>query len=116
MHLRAGRRVRVSLRQRSRLPLPRRVHVQGSRRRDDGHEGDGMQRGLILGALLVAGRASAEPPVAPSDISDQNIGAELGLAAGGRVTPGGLRIAGHYLYQLNDVDWFDGSIGFTYGG
>jgi len=31
------------------------------------------------------------------------------------VTPGGLRIAGHYLYQLSDRDWFDGVASFTFG-
>jgi hypothetical protein len=59
---------------------------------------------------------TAAPPVAPEDLSDQDIGAEIGLSSGGRVTPGGLRLAGHYLYQLNAADWFDGSITFTYGG
>ncbi len=54
--------------------------------------------------------------VAPADMSDQAIGAELGIAAGGRVTPGGLRISGHYLYQLSDADWFDGIAAFTFGG
>ena len=27
----------------------------------------------------------------------------------------GLRIAGHYLYQLSDEDWFDSAASFTYG-
>jgi len=62
----------------------------------------------------------AAPPVAtaaPSDddVGDQAISAELGVAAGGRVTPGGLRIAGQYLYQLSDDDWFAGVASFTYG-
>jgi opacity protein-like surface antigen len=57
--------------------------------------------------------ATAAP--ADDDIGDQAISAELGVAAGGRVTPGGLRIAGHYLYQLSDDDWFDGAASFTYG-
>jgi opacity protein-like surface antigen len=63
------------------------------------------------------------PPAAPvatavpsdDDVGDQAISAQLGVAAGGRVTPGGLRIAGHYLYQLSDEDWFDGVASFTYG-
>jgi len=50
------------------------------------------------------------------ELGDQGIGVDLGVATGGRVTPGGLRIAGHYLYQLSDTDWFDGTAGFTYGG
>lgn len=69
--------------------------------------------------------ASPSPPSPPSpatpaesgdnEIGDQGIAAELGLAAGGRVTPGGLRIAGHYLYQLSERDWFDGVASFTFG-
>jgi hypothetical protein len=57
--------------------------------------------------------ATAAP--ADDDVGDQAISAELGVAAGGRVTPGGLRIAGQYLYQLSDEDWFDGVASFTYG-
>ncbi len=49
-------------------------------------------------------------------MSDQAIGAELGVATGGRVTPGGVRVTGHYLYQLSDADWFDGTAAFTFGG
>jgi opacity protein-like surface antigen len=59
--------------------------------------------------------ATAAPTLADDDIGDQAIAAQLGVAAGGRVTPGGLRIAGHYLYQLSDEDWFDGVASFTYG-
>ncbi len=55
-------------------------------------------------------------PVAPTDMSDQAIGASIGVATGGRVTPGGLRVEGHYLYQLSDRDWFDGRAAFTFGG
>jgi hypothetical protein len=76
---------------------------------------------LVLASIvaLAATRASADEvsatKVAPSDMSDQAIGAEVGLATGGRVTPGGLRVAGHYLYQLADQDWFDGVASFTFG-
>jgi opacity protein-like surface antigen len=62
--------------------------------------------------------AGASPPPATSgsdEIGDQGIAAELGLAAGGRVTPGGLRVTGHYLYQLSERDWFDGVASFTFG-
>jgi opacity protein-like surface antigen len=67
-----------------------------------------------------AARAAVAAPVATAapdddDIGDQAISAELGVAAGGRVTPGGLRIAGQFLYQLSDEDWFDGAASFTYG-
>jgi hypothetical protein len=50
------------------------------------------------------------------DPGDQGVGAAMGIAAGGRVTPGGLRITGHYLYQLSSEDWFDGTASFTFGG
>jgi len=65
--------------------------------------------------------ASVATPEAPaaatgdSELGDQGISAALGLASGGRVTPGGLRIAGHYLYQLSERDWFDGAASFTFG-
>jgi hypothetical protein len=57
--------------------------------------------------------ATAAP--ADDDVGDQAISVELGVAGGGRVTPGGLRISGQYLYQLSDEDWFDGVASFTYG-
>lgn len=47
--------------------------------------------------------------------SDRELAGSLGLDLGGRVTPGGLHIAGAYLYQLSDVDWFDGGLSFTFG-
>ncbi len=85
-----------------------------------------MSRRLTLVCLLVGGIAHAEPtlvaeadPAAPDDpeeIGDQAIAAETGIAGGGRVTPGGLRVAGHYLYQLSETDWFDGTAAFTFGG
>jgi opacity protein-like surface antigen len=63
--------------------------------------------------------APSAPPAASGDddMGDQAISAQLGLAGGGGggVTPGGLRIAGHYLYQLSDEDWFDGAASFTFG-
>jgi hypothetical protein len=90
-----------------------------------------VSRPLIVIALVAAGgdaRAQpAEPapdagaPAAPGvpgvddEIGDQGISAALGLATGGRVTPGGLRIAGHYLYQMSAHDWFDGAASFTFG-
>jgi opacity protein-like surface antigen len=48
--------------------------------------------------------------------SDQVIGVSAGVAVGGRVTPGGLRLSGHYHYQLTSQDWFDGRASFTFGG
>jgi hypothetical protein len=80
-----------------------------------------MSRWLAPGlALALAGANAAADDDAPAsiaaDVGDQAIGVEAGLAAGGRVTPGGLRITGHYLYQLSDEDWFDGGASFTFGG
>lgn len=76
---------------------------------------------MLAPALAHAGPDAAATTAVPDaaapddDIGDQGIGAEIGVAGGGRVTPGGLRIAGHYLYQLSDQDWFDGAAAFTFG-
>lgn len=66
--------------------------------------------------------AAAASPTAPlptgdehGDVGDQAISVELGAAVGGRVTPGGLRVAGQFIYQLSDEDWFDGGAAFTFG-
>jgi hypothetical protein len=53
---------------------------------------------------------------APADMSDQAIAAMIGVAGGGRTTPGGLVVAGHYFYQLSDQDWWDGAAAFVFGG
>ena len=91
-----------------------------------------MSRLTLVACVLVVsvGLAHAEEPTdslpgdlavrdgsrsAPTDMSDQAIGVTLGIAGGGRVTPGGLRVIGHYLYQLTDSDWFDGTAAFTFG-
>lgn len=80
-----------------------------------------MPRRLIAIAIVAAGgvaraQPATPPPSPPEDeIGDQVISAELGLATGGRVTPGGLRVLGHYLYQLSERDWFDGAVSFTFG-
>ena len=80
-----------------------------------------MMRALVVSSLLLAATAhadevdSVEKMTAGEDLGDQGIGAEIGIAAGGRVTPGGLRVGGHYLYQLSDQDWFDGTASFTFG-
>jgi hypothetical protein len=60
-------------------------------------------------------RQTDAPTDAPPDVSDQGIAATLGIAAGGRTTPGGLAIGGHYLYQMSAQDWFDGTATFTFG-
>lgn len=79
-----------------------------------------MRRTLGLAITLSSALAVADSAELSSAIgqhpSDQGIGAAIGVAAGGSMTPGGLRIAGHYLYQLSATDWFDGIASFTYGG
>jgi len=87
-----------------------------------------MSRWLIALVVATSGVAHAEAPglgtpadvsttntSAPADMSDQAIGAMIGVAGGGRTTPGGLLVAGHYYYQLNDQDWFDGAATFVFG-
>src|SRR3569833_1182404 len=71
---------------------------------------------LLAPAVAYADQVAVPAAVAPPDMSDQASGASVGVATGGRVTAGGLRIAGHYLYQLSDRDWFDGTAAFTFGG
>jgi len=63
-----------------------------------------------------APRPARPAPEPPDEIGDQLIGGTIGVAAGGRTTPGGLHVTGHYLYQLSEQDWFDGIAGFTFGG
>ena len=65
--------------------------------------------------LLAASTAAADDRVAPADMKDQAIGAAIGVGGGGRVTTGGVRILGHYLYQLSESDWFDGTATFNFG-
>lgn len=59
-----------------------------------------------------AADAAADPPVA----AEQELGAALGVEAGGRVSPGGFNVLGNYLYQLSDEDWFDTGLSITIGG
>jgi hypothetical protein len=49
------------------------------------------------------------------EVGERELGATLGIAVGGGHTPGGLRVGGDYLYQLSDLDWFDGIVQFTFG-
>jgi len=76
-------------------------------------------RALPLIALIsAAGVAHADDAAvgsAADDLGDQGIGAMTGLATGGRVTAGGVRVTGNYLYQLSDKDWFEGIAAFTFG-
>jgi hypothetical protein len=76
---------------------------------------------LIATVALATSPAAADnvasvvdhPPA--ESVGDQAITAAAGLAIGGHVTPGGLRVSGHYLYQLTSEDWFDGAAAFTFG-
>jgi hypothetical protein len=91
-----------------------------------------VPRSVILVAVAVVAlapaRAAAQPPddydepmpalgEAPGEsVAARELSATVGVAAGaGDASPGGLRIAGSYLYQLSDLDWFDGGIAFTFG-
>ena len=65
-------------------------------------------------ATTDAGSADAETTDKPA--STQELGARLGLAGGGRVTPGGLYVAGVYLYRLAEADWFETGVAFSFGG
>ena len=75
-----------------------------------------MPRQLIAAVASIALPAVAAAQEPAAEIGDQAIGGALGVASGGGVTPGGLRITGHYLYQLSSEDWFDGIASFTFGG
>jgi hypothetical protein len=79
-----------------------------------------MSRRLIVLLALVPSVAYGEEAIVESaepadEIPDQAVGGEIGIAGGGNVTPGGLRVSGHYLYQLSEQDWFDGTAAFTFG-
>ncbi len=89
--------------------------------------GAAARASLLALALAGPARAEAVPSVdrsgaavrertAGDELGDQAIGVDVGVAAGGDFTPGGLKVSGHYLYQLSQTDWFDGTAGFTFGG
>jgi hypothetical protein len=72
----------------------------------------------LLGGVAHADSVSTSQPVstkAPPDMHDQALGATIGVGVGGGTSPGGLRLAGHYLYQLTDADWFDGIAALSIG-
>lgn len=75
-----------------------------------------MSRLALLVLLTGIAHADDDVDTDPDAIPDQSLGASLGIAGGGRVTVGGFRVQGHYLYQLSDQDWFDGTAAFTFGG
>ncbi len=75
-------------------------------------------RMLILATVFATSVAHADDLTVTSaadELGDQGVGAMTGIATGGRVTAGGVRITGNYLYQLSDRDWFDGIAAFTIG-
>ncbi len=45
----------------------------------------------------------------------QAISALLGVAMGGKTTPGGAAAEGRYLYRLSDIDWLETSVHFSLG-
>jgi len=76
-----------------------------------------VSRLVAILLVLAAPPVLAEPLDAPDDdLAEHAIAAQVGLATGSRVTPGGFRVTGHFLYQLSSRDWFDGTAAFTFGG
>lgn len=74
---------------------------------------------LILVAALPAAAGAqegGEDGLTATTEAEQQLVARVGAAIGGRVTPGGLRVSGSYLYNLAEHDWFDGWLAFTFGG
>jgi hypothetical protein len=69
-----------------------------------------VHRAALILVLIAAPAAHAEEPA-----GQQELGAGLGVEAGGRLSPGGFHLLGNYLYQLSDQDWFDGGLSFTFG-
>jgi len=69
----------------------------------------------LVGAQPSA-QADASPAPKPDAIATQEIGALLGTAMGGGVTPGGVALDGRYLYRLSDLDWFETGANFVLGG
>lgn len=51
----------------------------------------------------------------PDDGDSQEIGAVLGVAMGGNLTPGGVAAEGRYLYRLSELDWLETSVHFSLG-
>jgi hypothetical protein len=62
------------------------------------------------------GNAAAPESTTSRPAADQELGVRIGGGLGANVSPGGLEIAGLYLYRLAESDWLESSVGFTYGG
>ena len=83
-----------------------------------------MSRLIACGLAIVAAlatRAHADDKTdalpQPGDVAlgQHGIGVNIGFAGGGRVTPGGLRVAGDYLYRIDEGWWLDASASFVFG-
>jgi hypothetical protein len=61
------------------------------------------------------GPPEAEYEPQPDERDSQEIGAMLGVAMGGNVTPGGLAMEGRYLYRMSDLDWLETGVHFSLG-
>ncbi len=81
--------------------------------------------GMLAAATLPAGPARADDDVEvdagdddPTDgeVAELELGARIGLQAGGGVTPGGFHIAGAYLQRMTAETWFDAEVSFVFGG
>lgn len=78
-----------------------------------------MSRRLIALAIAAAPslvQADDAPAKYDPDDPQQALAPSLGLATGGNTTPGGLRLQGHYLYQVTQDDWFETTGSITLGG
>lgn len=72
-------------------------------------------RASAMFLVFLAAPASADETV--PRVADQELGARAGMSLNlGGVGPGGLYLAGTWLYRLTDVLWFDGRAGFSIGG
>jgi len=67
-------------------------------------------------AALVAYVPDVRADDGETKMSSQEIGARLGIEAGGRTSPGGVHMTGSYLHRLSEADWLDSGVGFTLGG
>ncbi len=78
---------------------------------------------LVAIGLCTPGLAEAQEPKEVTELAEleelepprQILGGRLGLEAGGGLSPGGVHVAGSYLYRATEVDWLDSSASFTFG-
>jgi len=73
-----------------------------------------VETAAIEGDAARSGEASAA--TSSGDVAgERELGLRLGAAMGSGLTPGGLRFTGLMLYRMSAADWFEGSLGFTFG-